>query len=523
MVRLVLLVLGFLTTGAGAFLERRGLGVWTLGRELDRWTAAAVLLAATAGLLALTPVRRLRVAGTVLGTVAVVAVTGLLLVTVGTGLPGPWSAVVTVGAAVLALVGAAGGFAAGPPRRVRPAVLAITTAGAVLAVVGACGVVVPLVVDAPVRAWGVVVPAGPGVRPAPLPAVPTRPAGVAWTWTAPEGVRDVRAAGTGVVVADDTGVTALHGPSGTPRWAFHRAGASLYGLFVTPDRGTVVLRHGSTGYGDDEAELLTVLDAATGARRAEIPLPRGARTPRVTDRVVVVPQDPPPDTADDDALRATYAAVDLTTGDRLWTWVSPPGCDTYGVYATSTRTTMPVASRCADRAVVTGLDEASGRERWRVDAGPGTSATAAALRSTSDGTAVVSLAAGPHAVIDTTTGVVRTRLAGGYPVVDEGEPRLAVEEVGGTSRELRADGTPLPPAPCARPTTLVTAAVVAVCRDGGGATATVDGGAPIPLGRVATDGFGLEPLSSGVRIVPAPGAVVVAGTASGPVPVRGLA
>jgi outer membrane protein assembly factor BamB len=517
--RLLLLVLGFLTTGVGACLDRRGLGVWTLERRLDLWIAGAVLLAALTGLLALAAARWLRVVGTVVGTLALVAVGVLLAVTIGTGLPGPWSAVVAVGSALLALVGVIGGFAGGRPRRARPAVVGTAAAGAVLLVVGLCGVVVPLVVDAPVRAWSAVVAAGPDVRPTPLPVVPARPSEVAWSWTAPGGTRDVRAAGTGVVVADDTGVTGLHGPSGTPRWGYHRAGAALSGLLVTPDRNTVVLRHASTGYGDDEAELLTVLDAGTGARRAEIPLADGARVLRVTDRVVVVPQDPPPDAGD--ALRLTYAAFDLVTGAPAWTWVSPPGCDTVGVYPTSTRTTVPVASRCDDRVVLTGLDEESGRERWRVDAGDGSGTAALALRSTSDGTAVVALGVRPAPVIDTTTGEVRTRLAAGDPVVDEGEPRLEVPD-GATFREVRGDGTPLPPAPCARPTTLVAAAVIAVCRAEDGTTATVDGGPPLRLAEVRSDGFGLEPGSPGVRIVPVPGAVVVAGTSSDPAPVQGL-
>lgn len=520
MLRRIVLLVGFLTTGVGAFLDRRGLGPWTLERDLDLWTASAVALAALAGLLALAAARRVRVAGSVLGTLAVVAVVGLLVVAVGTGLPGPSAAVVAVGAVTLALVGVAGGFV----DRVgggRPVAVLLATAGAVLLVGGACGVAVRLVVDGPVRAWSVVPGPGPGVRPAPLPGVPPRPTAVAWTWTAPEGVRDVRAAGAGVVVADDTGVTALAGPSGAPRWGFHRDGATLGALYVTPDRDTVVLRHSSTGYGDDEAGLLTVLDAGTGVRRAEIPLADSARVLRVTDRVVVVPQAPPDVAEDDEDLRTALVAVDLATGDPVWTWVSPPGCDTFGVYGTSTRVTVPVASRCDDRVVLTGLDESSGRERWRTDVGPGASSTAAALRSTSDGGAVVALGTRPYPVVDTTTGEVRSRLDGGFPVLDEGEPRLGLEQ-GATYREVRADGTPLPPAPCARPTSLVVAVVIAICRTDGGATATVDGGPPIRLARVPTDGFGLDPSSAGVRLVPAPGAVVVAGTSGGPVTVQGL-
>ncbi|GLZ55510.1 hypothetical protein [Actinomycetospora sp. NBRC 106378] len=82
MLRLLLLVLGFLTTGVGACLDRRGLGVWTLERRLDLRIAGAVLLAALAGLLALVAARWLPVVGTVVGTLALVAVGMLLAVTI---------------------------------------------------------------------------------------------------------------------------------------------------------------------------------------------------------------------------------------------------------------------------------------------------------------------------------------------------------------------------------------------------------------------------------------------------------
>ena len=170
--------------------------------------------------------------------------------------------------------------------------------------------------------------------------------------------------------------------------------------------------------------------------------------------------------------------------------------------------------------IVTGLDEESGRERWRVDAGPGESSTTVALRATSDGTAVVPLGTRPFPLIDTADGTVRLRITDGYPQLDEGEPRLGEDGVDRPDRRL--DGTPLPPAPCPDPATVVVGSVIAVCRGTAGASATVDGGPPIPLGRIDADGPGLGPLSSGVRVVPAPGAVVVAGTSSATTLVQGL-
>ncbi|MFC5064791.1 PQQ-binding-like beta-propeller repeat protein [Actinomycetospora atypica] len=526
MLRRVLVVVGFLTTAVGAFLDRRGLGSWTLERRLDAWTVGVIVLAALAGLLALAGrrsgaeldpgragSRRVRVAGTALGTLALVGVVAVLVVAVGTGLPGPSLAVLTVGSGLLALVGVVGGFVDGPARAARPLVVGLTAVGAALLVVGACGVAVRLVVQAPVQAWSAV-PASAVVVPAP---VPTRPTGVAWTWTALDGVRDVQAAGPGVVVADDSGVTALDGPTGEPRWGFHRDGAALQAMAVSPDGRSVVLAHGSTGYGDDEAGLATVLDAATGARLAEFAFDDPGRALVLTDRIVV---DPRPIPGPDDDPRTEYTALDLRTGEERWRWVSPAGCLQFALYATSTRTTIPVAAGCGDRVIVTGLDEESGRERWRTDAGPGEGSTTVALRATADGTAVVALGTRPFPLIDTTDGSVRTRITGGYPQLDEGEPRLGEDGVEGSDRRL--DGTPLPPAPCAEPTTVVVGSVIAVCRGEGGSSATVDGGPPILLARISTGGPALEALDAGVRVVPAPGAVVVAGTSQAAPVVQGL-
>lgn len=508
--RWVAVAIGFPTMLVGALLDRRGLGDWTPDRQLDTWTVGVVVLAAVAGLLALAPHRRVRVAGTALGTLGLVGIVVIVVVTIGTGLPGPSLAVLAVGAAVLALVGVVGGFVEGPPRAARPVAAVATAVGGALLVVGVCGVAVPLVVDAPVQEWSAVTTATPPA------AVPSRPTQVAWTWTALAGVRDVQAAGSGVVVADGSGVTALDGLTGDPVWGFHREGAALRAMQVTPDRRTVVLSHGSTGYGDDEAGLATVLDAATGARLVEFAFDDPGRALFVTDRVVVTPRSIP---AGDD-LRTEYTALDLRTGEERWRWLSPEGCLQFALYATSTRTTMPVAAGCGDRVVVIGLDEESGRERWRTDAGPGEGSTTVALRATSDGTAAVPLGTRPFPLIDTTDGTVRTRITGGYPELDEGEPRLGEDGVDRPDRRL--DGTPLPPAPCPDPTVVVADSVIAVCRGTGGSSATVDGGPPIPLSRIDDGGPGLEPLSSGVRVVPAPGAVVVAGTSRAAPVVQGL-
>jgi outer membrane protein assembly factor BamB len=518
----------------GAFLDRRGLGPWDLDRRLDLRTVGVVLVVAVAGALAPLDSRRARVAGTVLGTLGLVGTAVVVVMATGTGLPGPSTAVLAVGSTAVCLAAVAAGFLEpGPVPTAGRAVGVVRVTGLVLLVAGMCGVAVPVVVDAPVRASSVV-PAPGAEVPAPLPGVPDRPTRVAWTWTTETGVRDVERAGTGVVVADDTGVTALDGPSGLPRWSFHRDGAGLRSLSVSPDGARVVLRHGATGLGDPDPGLLTVLDAATGARLTEIPLARVDGPLLVTDRIVAVPEPvPAPDDAPADLRRTDYVARDLGSGADQWRWRSPAECLQFAIYPLSTRSTVPVAAMCSGRLVVSGLAEDAGRERWRVDAGPGSDPIAVGLRATSDGSAVVALGTRPYPVIDTATGAVRTRITGGFPALSApGAPLLQVGD-GPDRREAALDpvtggAVPLPAAPCAAPAaTLVgSAATLRVCLDGsGGAVATVDGGAPIDLGVVDTDGSVLDPVAdrARVRVVPAPGAVVVAGTSRGPTEVRGLA
>lgn len=544
----VVLVVGLLTMVVGALLDRRGLGPWDLDRRLDLRTVGVGVVVVAAGLLAPADSRRVRVAGTVLGTLGLVGTVAVVGMAIGTGLPGPSTAVLAVGSAVVCLAAVAAGFAepatsptasraaaptttrataptAGAGRRAA-VVAASTVLGAVLLVAGACGVAVPLVVDAPVRASIVAPTPAPDV----LPGVPDRPTRVVWTWTSEAGVRGVERAGTGVVVADDTGVTALDGPSGLPRWSFHRDGAALRSSAVTPDRASVVLLHGATGLGDPDPGVLTVLDANTGTRRAEIALAQVDRPLLVTDRVVAVPE---PVLGDGPARQTDYLAHDLRSGAAVWRWRSPPGCLQFALYPTSTRTTVPVAAQCASRLVVTGLQEDAGRDRWRVDAGPASDAVAVALRSVADGSAVIALGTRPYPVIDTTTGEVRTRITGGYPARSAvGAPLLQVGD--GPARRVAAldpatgGARPLPAAPCADPAaTLVRdASTLRVCVDGATrGVASVDGGPAIDLGVVDTDGSVLDPLTdrATVHVVPAPGAVVVAGTSRGPTEVRGLA
>jgi outer membrane protein assembly factor BamB len=106
---------------------------------------------------------------------------------------------------------------------------------------------------------------------------------VRWEWRGDGAVRDVRAAGAGVVVAGDDGVSALDGVTGTERWSFARAGARLTEMIVSPDGRSVVIVHTGTS----SRVAVAVLDAMTGERRWETTLDRPP-VPLVTNAVVAL-------------------------------------------------------------------------------------------------------------------------------------------------------------------------------------------------------------------------------------------
>jgi outer membrane protein assembly factor BamB len=168
------------------------------------------------------------------------------------------------------------------------------------------------VVDSPVRAT-----TAPEAEPAPL---AYRADAARWTWRGGGPVRDVRAAGVGVVVAGDDGVTALDGTTGAARWTFRRVGAGLTDLLVSPDRQAVVTIHAGPA---TRAAVLTVLDATTGERRWELATDRKP-VALLTDGVLAV--DELFAVGGDDPPRSRTTARDIGSGAVLWTWEPPPGC-----------------------------------------------------------------------------------------------------------------------------------------------------------------------------------------------------
>lgn len=508
----IVVLAGLVCMLVGAFLDRRGLGGWDLGADLDQLTAGTSAVIAAAGLLSLSPARNARVLAAICAAATVVP--GALAVTgaVESGLPGPSTGVLAVGSAVVVLGTLARAFerdgapaaGTGGTRRLRVAMAAVVAVGGTAL---AAGVAATLVVDAPVRSSTTAV-----VDPRPD---AQRVDGVRWEWDADGSVRDVRAAGAGVVVAGQDGVTALDGATGTPRWAFARAGARVADLVVSPDRRSVVVVHEGAS---SRVAVVTVLDALTGARRWENAVDRRPDL-LVTDTVVALSdyQRPDDDAYDQHPLRARQTAHDIVTGTPAWTWEPPPGCGSSLVRSLAAVRVVPVEAECPDGATLHGLDERTGQAAWSLQVRPfSTAPSDYAVRASSDGALLVTAGAGAsHVVVESASGRVAGRLdtdAFPLPAGDgrvqllDGDPERVVATVDGSGAVL-----PVPPG-CGREAAVAVtgAAVLRLCRGERNLDLQVDGGAVVPLGLRPGDVFaGLDRLRDAF-VVPAPGAVVVA-------------
>ncbi|TQM45117.1 PQQ-binding-like beta-propeller repeat protein [Pseudonocardia cypriaca] len=504
----IVVLTGLVCMLVGAFLDRRGLGGWDLGTDLDRLTAGTSAVIAAAGLLSLAAARNARVLAAICA--AAVVVPGALAVTgaVESGLPGPSTGVLGVGSAVVVLGTVARAFeregTTGGAHRPRAAVVAVVAvACTALAAWAAAGVVV----DAPVRSSTAVT--------ADAPPDAQRADGVRWEWDADGPVRDVRAAGTGVVVAGTDGVTALDGASGAPRWEFARTGARVADLVVSPDRRSVVVVHEGAA---SRVAVVTVLDALTGARRWESALDRRPDL-LVTDTVVALAgYERPDDDADDrQPLRARLAARDLTTGSAVWTWESPQGCGTSLVRSLAAVRAVPIETECPDGATLHGVDERTGQDAWSLAVRPFSAAVSDyPVRASDGGGLVVTAGAGTsHVVVEAATGLVVGRLdteAFPLPAPDgrvqllDGDPERVVAAVDGSGALVT-----VPPGCDREAAVAVTgAAVLRLCRTERHLELQVDGGAAVPLDLLPGDQFAGIDLLRDAFVVPAPGAVVVA-------------
>lgn len=365
-------------------------------------------------------------------------------------------------------------------------------------------------------------------------AVVERPGGRQWSWQPAAEVVDVVPSGHGVAVAmHDGSLVALDGTDGWVAWRYARPGARVGAVVATLDRRAVVAAFGSSR--NTKAMSVVVLDAETGAPRFEL----------VVRSVLVEVGELMPGTQtlalrDDDVI----TGYDLVSGEVKWRWSPPAGCTSRFSGTARGRTTVLAPVECPTWLGVVALDEVTGQERWRheIPLGPADGERQDVLvRATRDGSVmslrVVATRAVPGSVVngllDAGTGRVLIRPdrpstvradLGVTPLLEEQEGARvtavhAIDPATGVTTPLAVDVCPARAADTTTSTTYLRA-----CEDNGReltvVTQSLDGSPPTSTS-VRLDGSGLLPE---VRLVAAPGAIVVTRTASGgtPAPVVGL-
>ncbi|WP_367128099.1 PQQ-binding-like beta-propeller repeat protein [Saccharothrix sp. HUAS TT1] len=480
--------------------------------------AAGVVLAALA---AATGPRWVRVVAAV-AAVALAGVVGRLLgLDLTTGLTGDDLPVLAVGSAAVAVAATGLARQAAGARQVRPA-----GALALVVVIAAAAAVAPTAADAAVTRSETR-----DARDFAPEPVAERPGHRQWAWQPDTDVVDVVPAGHGVAVATrDGSVVALNGLDGRQEWRYARPGAVVGSLAASVDRRTVLVSFGSLR--DTRAQAAVLLDADTGSPRFELVVRSVlVQTDQLlpVGRVLAV--------RDDDVI----TGYDLADGRHRWRWTPPPGCTSRFGQVARGRTTVLVPLECPDTLSVTALDEATGEQRWRHETPRGPARDEqqeVRLRATPDGAIVHVQTIGARTptdgLLDTATGRVLSRPDRPWTVrTDPGPTPLLEEQEGNRATTTHAlhpttgATTPLSAEACPGRTAdlTTTAHYLRACADNGReltvVTQPLDGSPPTST-PVRLDGSGSR--SADVLLIAAPGAIVLARTASGgtPAPVVGL-
>ena len=188
--------------------------------------------------------------------------------------------------------------------------------------------------------------------PAPPPGSPTVEK---WRWHSDEEPIWVRPAGAGVVIATESGLTAIDGATGRERWHFRRDDTDILSSYRP-----VVL--------DDGGVVAALLIGANTARWHAFNAVTGELIWRETERL--------PDDLGRFATRTMliapahsenrrYSAVDARTGKIAWQWPIPQDCLTAGLTAVTADMVLAVINCRPNQGLVVALDAASGRELWR--------------------------------------------------------------------------------------------------------------------------------------------------------------
>lgn len=146
-------------------------------------------------------------------------------------------------------------------------------------------------------------------------AVPKSVSGIAWDTEVDGQVKQVVAAGTGVVVLLSAGVVALDGRTGDVRWRRARHGAAAVQVDASPDGKTVLVQYRPAGLFPIRREII---DAFTGEVRYTVDTEGSFRAylSPMTDSSYIG--------ANDD--ESEFYGYSLADGHRLWTYRAPADC-----------------------------------------------------------------------------------------------------------------------------------------------------------------------------------------------------
>jgi outer membrane protein assembly factor BamB len=205
------------------------------------------------------------------------------------------------------------------------------------------------------------------------------PTQVAWSRVLPGGHHldhsfGTLLAGGGFVVPEGDGLVVLDGTTGDERWHHRWTGASLDRLW-TNQAGTWIVARFEPGNRPDQGGRYVVLDAATGQVAWDLTRAPGVgdhipwgNVMGLTDDVLVL-------LSVDDPDRSRSVAIDLATGEHLWSRDEPaegePGgsCGASGLghpdFDAVAPDTILLQTGCSDERALVGIDDRTGRERWR--------------------------------------------------------------------------------------------------------------------------------------------------------------
>ena len=201
---------------------------------------------------------------------------------------------------------------------------------------------------------------------APVAAAPVPTSVAHESWSTPvTGIRELIAAGAGVVLSNNREIEALDGSTGRVRWPYARHGTVPLDLIASPDRRTVAFELERATGNTDLATQTVVLDAFTGRTRityAEPKNPHGLPSPYLTDDSLIVGTG-----LGFDQPTHVFRAISLASGRTAWTYTDPTNCpDSNNPAYAAVPGGLLIAHACDGGPAITLFDGASGAKKWTV-------------------------------------------------------------------------------------------------------------------------------------------------------------